>query len=106
VRNSIFILMTVLVVSMSVRAQNSNEQDLTGFRRGLATVMLASLGGAIVGISTLSFYGEPQEHVSNILTGLALGAAGGTAYVFSPRGDHPSVALARSGPTVFYTWYF
>ncbi len=64
-------------------AQTSSTSGLTGFRRGLATVMFAGLGGAVLGLSTLSFYGEPQDHIGNIWTGLALGVVGGTAYVFS-----------------------
>jgi hypothetical protein len=45
--------------------------------------MFAGLAGAVLGLSTLSFYGEPQEHIGNIWTGLALGALGGAGYVLS-----------------------
>jgi hypothetical protein len=52
-----------------------------GPRRQIATIIFSGLGGAVLGLSTLSFYGEPQEHVSNIATGFALGIIGGTAFV-------------------------
>jgi hypothetical protein len=75
-------------------AQSSTTSGLTGFRRGLATVMFAGLGGAVLGLSTLSFYGEPQEHIGNIWTGLALGVLGGSAYVLSqPSPGSSAMAL-------------
>jgi hypothetical protein len=79
-----------LFASTAVHAQSSTTSGLTGFRRGLATVMFAGLGGAVLGLSTLSFYGEPQEHIGNIWTGLALGVLGGTAYIAS----QPSTTMA------------
>lgn len=51
------------------------------FKRGVATVIFASIGGGILGLSTLSFYGKPQEHTSNISTGVLLGFLGGISYV-------------------------
>lgn len=54
--------------------------EMSQVRRNLATIIFCGLGGAVVGISTLSFYGQPQEHTSNITTGFALGVIGGTIY--------------------------
>jgi hypothetical protein len=82
----LFSLITLCICQVSsaqMQAQASTNSELIGFRRGLATVMLAGLGGAILGLSTLSFYGDPQEHVGNIWTGLAVGALGGGLYVAS-----------------------
>ena len=39
------------------------------------------LGGAIIGLSTLSFVEEPGDHLKNILVGAALGVMGGVAFV-------------------------
>lgn len=52
-----------------------------GPRRQLATIVFAGLGGAILGLSTLSFYGRPQEHLANIAIGFAVGVIAGTIYV-------------------------
>lgn len=52
-------------------------------RRSVATVMFAGLSGAVLGLSTLSFYGEPQEHINNIWIGLALGTMAGGVYVLN-----------------------
>ncbi|KHD88113.1 MAG: hypothetical protein OM95_10695 [Bdellovibrio sp. ArHS] len=50
-------------------------------KRNIATVLFSSLGGAILGLSTLSFYGEPEEHTDNITTGALIGFAAGLGYV-------------------------
>ncbi|KYG70812.1 hypothetical protein AZI85_02460 [Bdellovibrio bacteriovorus] len=50
-------------------------------KRSIATVLFSSLGGAILGLSTLSFYGEPEEHTNNITTGALIGFAAGLGYV-------------------------
>lgn len=67
----------------AAEAQTSTSGTTNGIRRGVAIVMFAGLAGAVLGVSTLSFYGEPQEHINNIWTGLALGALAGGAYVVS-----------------------
>lgn len=59
--------------------QNQTSQ-LTGTRKQLATIIFAGLAGAILGLSTLSFYGEPQEKLDNIAVGAALGIIGGAIY--------------------------
>lgn len=60
-------------------------------RRQIATIIFSGLGGAVLGMSTLSFYGRPESHVSNIATGFALGIIGGTAamsYQAASYADH------------------
>ena len=37
-----------------------------------------ALAGAVLGLSTLSFYGRPQDHLSNIAVGFAVGIITGT----------------------------
>ena len=39
----------------------------------LATILFAGLGGSILGLSTLSFYGRPQDKLQNIAIGFAVG---------------------------------
>lgn len=53
---------------------------MSSFRKNFATVMFCGLGGAVLGLSTLSFYGKPDEHIGNISTGFALGVLGGVAF--------------------------
>ena len=56
------------------------EAPISGTRKQLATIIFAGLAGAILGLSTLSFHGRPQEKLSNIAVGFALGIIGGTVY--------------------------
>lgn len=105
----------ILLMAQTSLAQTSTTSGLVGFRRGLATVMLAGLGGAVLGLSTLSFYGEPQEHIGNIWTGLAVGVIGGSAYVLMQSQNNYSMALdpvprpqqvIAKAPLFQYAWEF
>ena len=59
-------------------------------RPKIATVALAGIGGAVLGLSTLSFYGQPSEHLNNISTGFILGILAGTIYVLADSADSMS----------------
>lgn len=58
----------------------SSSAPSGGPRQKLATIIFAGLGGAVLGLSTLSFYGRPQDKLSNIGIGLGLGIIVGTVY--------------------------
>lgn len=47
----------------------------------ITLVSAAALGGAVLGLSTLSFVDKPSQHLSNIWTGAALGVIGGVIIV-------------------------
>ncbi len=47
----------------------------------VAKILLSSLGGAVLGISTLSFYDRPQDHLSNVAVGGVIGVVLGSVYV-------------------------
>ncbi|NUN04506.1 MAG: hypothetical protein HUU57_01980 [Bdellovibrio sp.] len=70
------VLAVILVFSQISFAQ----ADRT-VKRSVAAILFSSLGGAILGLSTLSFYGEPQEHTGNIAVGALVGFVGGISYV-------------------------
>jgi len=72
-----FFLATLVFFSASV----STAQIDRNLKRNLATVIFASIGGAVLGLSTLSFYGHPQDHTDNITAGALIGLAAGTGYV-------------------------
>jgi len=44
----------------------------------------------VLGLSTLSFYGEPQTKLSNIAIGFAFGIIAGTIYVTYQAAAHPN----------------
>ena len=45
-----------------------------------ANIVFAGLAGAVLGLSTLSFYGRPQDRLANIPVGFAIGAICGTMF--------------------------
>ena len=79
----IFVSIFCVAISFSHLSygQSNSEASRSPFRKGLATVMFAGLGGAVLGLSTLSFYGQPQEHIGNIWLGLGIGLFAGAGYV-------------------------
>lgn len=79
VRKAFFmIFVTVPFLCSQVRAQESSSKNI---RRNVAAVLFSTLGGAVLGLSTLPFYGEPQEHTDNINVGALVGFVAGVGYV-------------------------
>ena len=60
-----------------------------GPRRQLGTIIYAGLGGAVLGLSTLSFYGRPQDKLANIAIGFAVGVISGTIAVTYNAATNP-----------------
>ncbi|MBX9767971.1 MAG: hypothetical protein K2X47_11930 [Bdellovibrionales bacterium] len=58
-------------------------------RRQVATIIMAGLGGAILGLSTLSFYGRPQDNLANIAMGFGVGIIGGVIFVTYKAATNP-----------------
>lgn len=80
----IFILVLSHLWGTECFSQNiSQAQQAKTLRRNTAAVIFSSIGGAVLGLSTLSFYGRPQEHTDNITLGAAIGFVAGLTYVFN-----------------------
>lgn len=60
-----------------------------GPRKQIGTIIYAGLGGAVLGLSTLSFYGRPQDKLANIAIGFAIGVMGGTVAVTYNAATNP-----------------
>lgn len=110
----IFSLMVFFSANLCFAQTSSTSSN--GLRRNVATVMFAGLAGAVLGLSTLSFYGEPQEHIGNIWTGLGIGVLAGSAYVFSRNTKsqnevmqwptNPNQVKPRTANLISYNWDF
>ena len=94
------LLVLVLVVSFlafplsSLAAPGDSELATSaGPKRYLSNIVFAGLAGAVLGLSTLSFYGRPQQRLSNIAVGFAFGIIIGTGY---------STYKAAAEPREFY----
>ncbi|MCX7978066.1 MAG: hypothetical protein N2578_03595 [Bdellovibrionaceae bacterium] len=81
-------------------------------RRATAVLLFGGVGGGILGLSTLSFYGNPQEHTQNITTGAVLGTVGAAAWLLYDAGDaaNPPVTIRldplRNSVIVGRVWGF
>ncbi len=94
--NSLKVFMIIGILSLNFLTEAAAQKSsITQTRRGLATVIFSGLGGAVLGLSTLSFYGNPQEHLGNISTGFALGLIGGSIYVANQSLRSPAEQLAK-----------
>ncbi|HVK61711.1 MAG TPA: hypothetical protein VM432_09185 [Bdellovibrionales bacterium] len=89
----LLVLNLVIFAASSSFAQtptSSSRPSASGPRKHLATILFAGLGGAVLGLSTLSFYGRPQEKLNNIAIGFAFGVIAGTGYVTYKAATAPS----------------
>jgi len=59
----------------------------------------AGAGGAIIGLSTLSFYDKPSKHISNVWTGAAIGIIAGVIFVAYSSAQRGSEDLQGSIPS-------
>ena len=104
-----FVLVLIVGVSIQGHAQTNaaggsaqGEQKTRssgGPRKQLATIIFCGLGGAILGLSTLSFYGRPQDKLSNIAIGFAFGVIAGTSYVTYKAATNPAEFYGTSPTT-------
>ncbi len=76
-----FVFILLMAFCLSFRTPALAQSKGLELKRNVARVLFSTLGGAILGLSTLSFYGEPQEHTANITTGALLGLIAGGGYV-------------------------
>ncbi|CAN5730553.1 hypothetical protein BH10BDE1_BH10BDE1_30300 [soil metagenome] len=84
------IAMTITMPTSAFAQGSTTEKPPTGGpRRQLGTIIYAGLGGAVLGLSTLSFYGRPQDNLRNIAIGFALGVIGGTVAVTYSAATNP-----------------
>jgi bacteriorhodopsin len=58
-----------------------NKDIAAQTKNDFLVVMAAGVGGAVLGLSTLSFASEPEDNYGNILTGGAIGIIAGVIYV-------------------------
>lgn len=70
-----------LITSQNSLAQEENESFFDDSLKDIAIVGGLGAGGAILGLSTLSFAEEPSEHLKNIVVGAAIGIIVGVAVV-------------------------
>lgn len=92
---SLSLMVVVPAVHAAPKGADKAGQSVSqGPRRHIANIVFAGLAGAVLGLSTLSFYGRPQDRLSNIAVGFAIGVIGGTIF---------TTYKAAAEPKDFYT---
>ena len=90
---SILLITSFSLASTPVFAAPKNKADAenvtAGPRRHLSKIVFAGLAGAILGLSTLSFFGRPQEKLSYIPIGFAVGVIGGAMFTTYKAATEP-----------------
>jgi len=84
-----FIVIAPCALAAPAKQDKGNPVAGQGTRRHLTTIVFAGLAGAILGLSTLSFYGRPQDRLSNIAVGFAIGVISGTMYTTYKAATEP-----------------
>lgn len=89
----ILLCLLLLFPSHSLLAQETQEEpgfvEKYGPRRQISTIVYMGLAGAVLGLSTLSFYGRPQDHLTNIPIGFGVGVIIGTVYMTYQAATNP-----------------
>ena len=62
-------------------AQSNKSEFVDSSIRDITLVMATGAGGAVLGLSTLSFVDEPEDHLRNIVVGGAIGIIIGVGLV-------------------------
>ncbi len=107
-------LVTITPAAIAAPNDQGTSTASAGPRKHLANIVFAGLAGAVLGLSTLSFYGRPQDRLSNIAVGFAIGVIGGTMFstykaAAEPRefyGDNRFDFKAESAPVASYIFEF
>ena len=98
------ILIAMFIFSETALAQaNRSDVKPSGPRQQLAVIIFSGLGGAVLGLSTLSFYGRPQDHLNNIAIGFAVGVIGGTIFTTYRTATRPYYDSYRT-PSSYGFW--
>ncbi len=98
---SAFIIFQLLTLNM-VFAQEDNaggDDIIKNTQNDIMLVGAAGVGGAILGLSTLSFYDKASNHISNVWTGAAIGIIVGVmfvAYNSAQKGQEELVGMHSS----------
>jgi hypothetical protein len=81
--------MLTALPDVSFAQKATNTEKVSGPKKQLSTIVFAGVAGAILGLSTLSFYGRPQDKLSNIAVGFAIGVISGAIYTTYKAASQP-----------------
>jgi uncharacterized membrane protein len=93
-------LFTVLSPQAVAQGAKTKSNAPGGPSRHLSVIVFAGVAGAVLGLSTLSFYGRPQDKLTHIAIGAAIGIIGGAIYTTFKAATDPKdfYGLREQGP--------
>lgn len=91
---SVFLIFQFLTLNKALAQGQTDIVQKT--QEDILLVAAAGAGGAVLGLSTLSFYDKPSTHISNIWTGAAIGVIVGVVWVAYNSAQKGSVDLVGS----------
>jgi hypothetical protein len=97
-----------MVLTSAAFAQDDGADFVKSTQQDIMLVGAAGAGGAILGLSTLSFYDTPSKHISNIWTGAAIGVIVGVifvAYNSAQKGSEDLVSKKDFGTSERTKWH-
>ncbi|MBL7665065.1 MAG: hypothetical protein JNM93_08020 [Bacteriovoracaceae bacterium] len=103
---SIFLcfLMSLMISGALAQDSGTSESNLAeDTKRDLIIISGAGLGGAILGLSTLSFVNEPSKHWKNVMVGGAVGIIVGVIVVASIQAERTGSYLEPTAMKDFDT---
>lgn len=74
-------LLCFQLLTLNVAFSQSEDDIIKNTQQDMLMVLGAGAAGAIIGLSTLSFYETPSKSISNIWTGAAIGIIAGVIFV-------------------------
>ncbi len=85
--------------SASAGSSGGDSKDENPFdaKEAFGTILVAGLVGGILGISTLSFYDQPNKHVKNVTYGAGLGMIGAALYMTLSIASSSNVNGSKEG---------
>ena len=104
-KNFFVIIISFVIVNVP-NLSNCHAQDATvealveDTKTDILIVVAGGLGGAILGLSTLSFVDEPKKHTRNIIMGSSIGIIAGVAFVAYNQANK-SQEMFYKGDTVY-----
>lgn len=97
------ILLSFQIIALAP-AFAAEDEFIKNTQDDIILVGAAGIGGAVLGLSTLSFYDQPSEHVANIWTSAAIGVIAGVIWVvYSSATDNQEQLTSQISTPEFKT---
>lgn len=87
------------LLALNLAFAQGEDDIIKNTQNDLLLVAGAGAGGAIIGLSTLSFYDKPSKNISNIWTGAAIGVIAGVVFVAYSSAQRGSEDLQGAVPS-------